>query len=247
MGFETRTHMRQPVLDAPTRQWVFALMSLEKLSYRLTETVENLVLRERDVVDGKIVHRVGNSPSIDFPVLRIDYAPRRLLTQERERSLWNALFPRPFSTLEAFFVPKDGARTNAEPASFLAQLENLHQTLAQLQEKLCHTELSCLYLTDQDMSLPLLLHFSKHRLMGAEAATSLTEWDGQVREDKLSRETLQNVFGTPTSFARLDLSTREGDGLTSLLTALKHTLTAETRLKVGLSPEGVSSGYELGL
>jgi hypothetical protein len=146
-----------------------------------------------------------------LPVLRLEHPAQQLPEEpiQLPRTLWEEVFPYPFSLMGRLFGPQADAGLTLTPPSTKAQLKLLWEAFNRLEEAMAATEVSCLWIrggpTGDPVELPILFHHVRRRRVRVGTAPHLLELGGSYRRGTLTPDALREHFGTHSAFFYLGL------------------------------------------
>lgn len=203
-----------PPLSDDDRSLFFRCLGFTDMRYRLLETCGTIVLRAKHYqgLEGQaLLGTVAALQSSPEPLLLRRHAMQSLTEEPLHRppSLWEELFPYPFSLVGRLFEEEPDRQLQLTPPALKTQLKLLWDALQSLETRMSETEVSCLWLrggsAEAPLELPILFHYVRKKRIRVGTAPSLRDMGETYRRGLLGDEALWEHFGTQSAFYYLGL------------------------------------------
>lgn len=205
-------------LTMQNRQAILRILGLESFRFLLFEAMGDVFLRVQEncgEVRKTLLEPATMNEAKTFisqyshPILYLQHGAsgRQLPVQSplETLSLWEEIIPFPISIFSRGFSSIDSA-IKIEPERVREAFSDLFVQLQKLEEKMAETELSILWLHNEQVEMPLLLHYVRKRRIHVGISDVLPAITQLHREGRLTEEMLLETFGTQTAFFNLDLA-----------------------------------------
>ena len=184
------------------------------LDFMFVEMSGTLVLRARQFVGAEAealllpVSLEPNDPGTEYERLLVARHPNQLLEItpiQKVTTLWEEIFPYPFNLIGTQFAGGQGPQLIIWPQTWKQELISLWEALAELEERMSHTEVSCLWVKGVRNELPVLFHFVRRKRIRVGTDPHLYGLSEKYKSGALTPQSLQEHFGTRAAFFYLDL------------------------------------------
>lgn len=210
-----------PPLSSRDRELFLRCLGLDALKVFFLETTGHCILRSLEVTGASLMPRLDpmtldTSLASLSPLLWLKDPPSHLKLQPAQPtcSLWEELFPYPFSLFPLAFHRDTNDSLEIRPVDLKEALSYLMSALLQLESHLSATELGFLWMRRSGVELPLLFHFVRGKRVRLGVAPHLAE----LGTDPV---TLKASLGTQVSLLRLDWEEDAQPGLSSASTSIR--------------------------
>lgn len=197
-----------PPLNDFDRKRLFASLGLANLEFIYVETLSKVLLQIievkgtdqthilRPAVFEELSQAFGEIPIVHYRHGSSHYLDQRSISATP--TLWEVLFPFPFNQLSS-------SQVQILPEAWANGIRKLYGSLAELENKMSETELSCLWVQGVSESMPILFHYVRKRRVRVGTCKQLESLRDEFLAGHLSSELLKSRFGTQTSFFFLSL------------------------------------------
>jgi len=227
-----------PPLSNKDRWTFYQAMGLDQLTYLFVETGEKHIFSAKKVEGQRLTPSLEpRSPDgiatwaakAGLPVVCVCHGATALPTYSpfAEQTLWETLFPHPFSTL-GISASDASVATEAFPLAFACTVDHLQKAFQRLEKIVAEFEVSFLWVKPENRPpFPLLFHYVRRKRIRVGTSPLLSQL-GRQHENmgKNSRELIES-FGTRCLWIPLSLSEpQSSDPLENLAIKLEQSLDA---------------------
>jgi hypothetical protein len=219
-----------PFSDESRAAWL-ALTGLSKIEFDILEVCDRLVLSAKRYRGQKVSTRLnplsaGQLVDISQSNLRktlVMTHPGPSLYRHPSHpavSLWEELFPAPWSQWVPLFRSQNGISVRAFPADFEKKLQELWLCFERIDDLLRARDLSCLCFTREEFSLPILFHYIRGRRIQVRALGNVEAQPAAAPTRQLA---LTSVLGQVPEWFEINISNSD-DPISHLIECLQSTL-----------------------
>jgi hypothetical protein len=222
-----------PCLTAAHRVSFFRCLGLSHYAFRYFEVSGKHVLSASVFDRSKIEVRLTPSTSEEWlkernichlPVITLHHPSGELahLATQSQRSIWEEVFPPPFSTVIFGLGKSDLRQVEIYPDPAKLPLLALAKALSSLEERMKEAEVGFLWVRNGAVRFPLLFHFVRRKRVRLGSSSFLFDVGEKFDRGEISKENLVEIFGTHALLVCVDISPlRERDPIDAVGDALR--------------------------